>query len=171
MHRLAHAILAATLLRALLWAPAASAATEIDFFFPVPVQGQLSNEMQRVVEAFNAGHPDIHVTASYTGSYDDTSVKTRAAMAGGRPPAVVLMSANYIRDYAIADEAIALDGLIAAGHQTNDQFMDQFWPALRSNAVEAGHVRGVPFQNSTPVLYYRTSRPRPGPSGWTTPRS
>ena len=75
-------------------------------------------------------------------------------MAGGRPPAVVLMSANYIRDYAIADEAIALDGLIAAGHQTNDQFMDQFWPALRPNAVEAGHVRGVPFQNSTPVLYY-----------------
>lgn len=141
------------------WAAAAlwggpARATEIDFFFPVPVQGQLANEMQRVVEEFNAVHPDVHVTASYTGSYDDTSLKTRAAMAGERPPAVVLMSANYIRDYAIAGEAIALDPLIAAGRQTPEQFMDQFWPALRPNAVEAGHVHGVPFQNSTPVLYY-----------------
>ncbi len=144
----------AALATAALWARSAQAATEIDFFFPVPVQGQLANEMQRVVETFNTGHPDVHVTASYTGSYDDTSVKTRAAMAGGRPPAVVLMSANYIRDYAITGEASVLDGLIQRGNQTPDQFMDQFWPALRSNAVEAGHVMGVPFQNSTPVLYY-----------------
>lgn len=146
--------LCSALAAAALWGGPTHAATEIDFFFPVPVQGQLANEMQRVVEEFNAGHPDVHVTASYTGSYDDTSLKTRSAMAGERPPAVVLMSANYIRDYAIAGEAIALDPLIGAGHQTNEQFMEQFWPALRSNAVEAGHVHGVPFQNSTPVLYY-----------------
>lgn len=144
----------AALAAAVLWGGPARAATEIDFFFPVPVQGQLANEMQRVVEAFNAEHPDVRVTASYTGSYDDTSLKTRAAMAGERPPAVVLMSANYIRDYAITGEAIALDPLIHAGRQTNDEFMDQFWPALRSNALEAGRVHGVPFQNSTPVLYY-----------------
>ncbi len=150
MRRFRYAALAA----AAFWVQPAQAATEIDFFFPVPVQGQLANEMQRVVEAFNTGHPDVHVTASYTGSYDDTSVKTRAAMAGGRPPAVVLMSANYIRDYAITGEAAPLDELITRGNQTTDQFMDQFWPALRSNAVEAGHVMGVPFQNSTPVLYY-----------------
>ena len=66
------------------------------------------------------------------------------------------MSANYIRDYAITGEAIPLDPLVQAAHLTNDQFMDQFWPALKSNAVEAGHVMGVPFQNSTPVLYYNT---------------
>ena len=34
-------------------------------------------------------------------------------MQGGRPPAVVLQSANYIRDYAINNETIPLDGLIA----------------------------------------------------------
>ncbi len=76
-------------------------------------------------------------------------------MAGGRPPAAVLMSANYIRDYAITGEAIVLDALIAEHeHATPDAFMDGFWPALRANATEAGHVHGVPFQNSTPLLYY-----------------
>ena len=36
----------------LLTAPA-SAATEIDLFFPVPVQGKLATEMQRLVSVFN----------------------------------------------------------------------------------------------------------------------
>ncbi len=147
-------LLLASLAASLVWCGAARAATEIELFFPVPVNGQLSNEMQRVVEDFNKDHPDIHVTATYTGSYDDTSLKTRAAMQGGRPPAVVLQSANYLRDYAITKEAISLNPLIEKDGQTPDAFMDQFWPALRPNAVEAGQVMGVPFQNSTPVLYY-----------------
>ena len=132
----------------------AHAATEIELFFPVPVSGQLANEMQRLVEDFNKGHADIHVTATYTGSYDDTSLKTRAAMQGGRPPAVVLQSANYLRDYAINGEAISLNKLIESDGTTPTAFMAQFWPALKPNAVEAGEVIGVPFQNSTPVLYY-----------------
>ena len=64
------------------------------------------------------------------------------------------MSANYLRDYAINKEAISLNPLIEKDGSTAQAFMDQFWPALRPNAVEAGQVMGVPFQNSTPVLYY-----------------
>ena len=138
----------------LLCAGAAQAATEIEMYFPVPVQGKLSNELTRMIEEFNTGHPEIHATAVYTGSYDDTSLKTRAAMQGGRPPAAVIMSANYLRDYAINGDALPLDPFIARDGMNNIQFMDQFWPALRPNAVEAGHVMGVPFQNSTPLLYY-----------------
>ena len=47
----------------------AQAATDIDLFFPVPVQGKLANEMARLAEVFNKEHPDIHVTPVYTGSY------------------------------------------------------------------------------------------------------
>jgi sn-glycerol 3-phosphate transport system substrate-binding protein len=90
----------------------------------------------------------------YTGSYDDTNLKTRAAIQAGRPPGVVLMSANFIREYAINNEAIELDSLIAKDGMTDDKFMQQFWPALKLNATEQGHVYGVPFQNSTPLLYY-----------------
>jgi sn-glycerol 3-phosphate transport system substrate-binding protein len=48
---------------------AARAATAIELFFPVPVQGKLATEMQRLVGAFNQAHPDIQVTPVYTGSY------------------------------------------------------------------------------------------------------
>ena len=66
----------------------AHAATDIDLFFPVPVQGKLAIEMQRLIEQFDKDHADIHVTAVYTGSYDDTNLKTRAAIQAGTPPAV-----------------------------------------------------------------------------------
>lgn len=152
MRKLAMAALFAA--ATMLTAAEARAATDIELFFPVPVNGLLSNEMQKVVGDFNTSHPDIHVTATYTGGYDDTSLKTRAAMQGGRPPAVVLQSANYLRDYAINGEAMSLNPLIEKDGTTPTAFMGQFWPALKPNAVEAGQVIGVPFQNSTPVLYY-----------------
>jgi len=139
---------------AVVQAGAAQAATEIDLFFPVPVQGKLANEMQRLVGEFNAGHPDIKVTPVYTGSYDDTTLKTRAAIQAGRPPAAVIMSANFVREYVINNETIALDDLIAKEGMSPAAFMGQFWPALRPNAMDAGHVYGVPFHNSTALLYY-----------------
>jgi sn-glycerol 3-phosphate transport system substrate-binding protein len=132
----------------------ARAAIDIDLFFPVPVQGKLAVEMQRLIGQFNAAHPDIHATAVYTGSYDDTNLKTRAAIQAGHPPSAVIMSANFVREYVINDQVIALDDLVHKDGQTPDQFMAEFWPALKLNAIENGHVYGVPFQNSTPLLYY-----------------
>src|SRR3984957_20291069 len=144
----------ALLLAMTMGAGTADAATDIDLFFPVPVQGKLAVEMQRLIEQFDQQHPDIHVTAVYTGSYDDTNLKTRAAIQAGHPPGAVIMSANFIREYAINNDAIPLDDLIAKDNQTPAQFMAGFWPALKLNATEQGHVYGVPFQNSTPLLYY-----------------
>ena len=138
----------------LLGISAARAATDIDLFFPVPVQGKLAAEMTRLVDRFNKEHADIAVTAVYTGSYDDTNLKTHAAIQAGRPPAAVIMSANFVREYVIGNEVVAFDDLIRKDGQNPAGFMDQFWPALRSNATDQGHVYGVPFQNSTPLLYY-----------------
>ena len=151
-------LLQATTMALALMIGTAKAAVELDPFFPVPVQGKLANEMQRLIEQFDSGHPGIHVTAVYTGSYDDTNLKTRAAIQAGKLPGAVIMSANFVREYAINEDAIPLDDLIAQGVETRGetpaQYMDRFWPALKLNAMEQGHVYGVPFQNSTPLLYY-----------------
>jgi sn-glycerol 3-phosphate transport system substrate-binding protein len=153
-------------LRAALALPAAAALgtaalaagpTEIDLFFPVPVQGMLANKMRELVDRFNAQHADVKVTAVYTGSYDDTNLKTRAAIKAGRPPGAVIMSANFVREYVLNDEVDAFDPLIEQAGKTPDAFIDEFWPALKSNAVIGRRVYGVPFQNSTPLLYYNVA--------------
>jgi sn-glycerol 3-phosphate transport system substrate-binding protein len=152
--RLLHAATLGAGLALALCSGAAQAATDIDLFFPVPVQGKLANEMQRLVDVFNKDHADVHVTAVYTGSYDDTNLKTHAAIQAGKPPAAAIMSANFLREYVINDEIEPLDPMIARDGQTPEAFMGQFWPALRQNATDQGHVYGVPFHNSTPLLYY-----------------
>jgi sn-glycerol 3-phosphate transport system substrate-binding protein len=132
----------------------AGAATEIDLFFPVPVDGQLARDMATLIKNFNAAHPDIKATPVYTGSYDETLIKTRSATEAGKPPAAVVMSAIFLTDLAIEKEIAPLDDLIAADGQSNERFFNQFFPALHANAVIDRHVYGVPFQNSTPLLYY-----------------
>ena len=65
----------------------AQSPTEIDLFFPVPVDGKLARDMGTLIKDFNDTHPAIKATAVYTGSYDDTLIKTRAAIKAGKPPA------------------------------------------------------------------------------------
>ncbi|MDA3888568.1 MAG: ABC transporter substrate-binding protein [Allgaiera sp.] len=134
-------------------AQSAQAATNIELYFPVPVQGKLANKMKSLMETFNKAHPDIDATAVYTGSYDETNLKTRAAIRAGNPPAAVIMSANFILEYQINNEIQPLDPMIKADGMTDKSFMDQYWQALHGNAEFAGHVWAVPFQNSTPLLY------------------
>jgi sn-glycerol 3-phosphate transport system substrate-binding protein len=132
----------------------ATGPTEFEMFFPVPVQGMLANEMKSLIDRFNSEHPEIKVTAVYTGSYDDTNLKTRAAIKAGRPPGAVIMSANFVREYVINGEIDPFDPLIEKAGDKPAAFMDRFWGALKPNAVIDGTVYGIPFQNSTPLLYY-----------------
>lgn len=131
----------------------AVAAEKIEFMFPAPVQGKLSREMQKLVKEFNGSQQDVEVVGVFTGSYDDTKIKSQAAAEAGRPPAVVLMSANFATELAMNDLIVPVAELAPQGTDL-DAFMSEFWPAVRPNAKFAGEWYSVPFQNSTPILYY-----------------
>ena len=45
--------------------------------------------MTTLIKEFNETHPDIVATPVYTGTYDETLIKTRAAIKAGKPPAAV----------------------------------------------------------------------------------
>jgi len=127
---------------------------EIDLFFPVPVQGKLADKMKELIERFNGQQQAVKATAVYTGSYDDTNLKTRAAIKAGKPPAAVIMSANFVREYVINGDVDPFDPIIEKDGKKPAEFFDNFWPALKPNAVVDGKVYGIPFQNSTPLMYY-----------------
>jgi sn-glycerol 3-phosphate transport system substrate-binding protein len=132
----------------------AAGPTEIELFFPVPVQGPLATKMKELIDRFNAQQSAVKATAVYTGSYDDTSLKTRAAIKAGKPPAAVIMSANFVREYVINGDIDPFDPIIEQNGKSTAAFFDEFWPALKPNAVIDGKVYGIPYQNSTPLLYY-----------------
>ena len=136
---------------------AANAATNIEFMFPAAVQGNLSSEMQHIVDEFNNTHADIHVSAVFSGSYGETLTKSMSAARVGRPPAVALESANFIPNLAINGFIENLGPYISMDGSQPEVYMQAFWPALRPNAMLNGIVYALPFQNSTPVLYYNKS--------------
>ncbi len=142
------------LLALALLAEPAAAATKIEFFFPVPVEGKLAREMTNIAKRFNAEQSEIEVVAVYTGNYDETKIKAQAAMQAGKPPAVALVSANFVLEFKLNDQIAPLDPFLAAEGQTKDAFLADFWPALRANATVDGKLYAVPYQNSTPLLYY-----------------
>jgi sn-glycerol 3-phosphate transport system substrate-binding protein len=136
-------------------APAfAGAQTKIDFFFPVPVDGKLAREMTRLTKVYNDSQKEIAVTAVYTGSYDETKLKAQAAANAGKPPAVVLMSANFVLDLKLAGDVISLEPMLKSDGTTRPKFLDDFWPAVHANAIVDGELYAIPFQNSTPLLYF-----------------
>ena len=135
-------------------APSAWAQTKIDFFFPVPVEGKLAKEMTRLVKVYNESQKEVEVTAIYAGSYDDTKLKAQAAAKAGKPPAVVLMSANFNVDLKLSGDILSFEPMLKAEGTTRGEFLQDFWPALHANAIVDGELYGVPFHNSTPLLYY-----------------
>lgn len=132
----------------------AMAQTKIDFFFPVPVDGKLAKELTRLTKAYNDSQKEVTVTPVYAGNYDDTKLKAQAAAKAGKPPAVALMSANYLLDLKLSGDLLSLEPMLKADGTTQAKFLDDFWPALHGNAIVDGELYGVPFQNSTPLLYY-----------------
>ncbi|TWS98272.1 ABC transporter substrate-binding protein [Reyranella sp. CPCC 100927] len=150
IRRLGAGALAAALV---LTSSVAWAQTRIEFFFPVPVEGKLAREMTRLVKQFNDSQKDIEVTAVYTGSYDETKLKAQAAAKAGKPPSVVLMSANFTVDLKLAGDILSLEPFLAAEGTTREKFLGDFWPALHANATVDSELYGVPFHNSTPLLY------------------
>jgi len=148
-------IKALTLAVTMLTAGAASAKQSIDFMFPAPVDGKLTMEMTRIIKDYNQSQNDVEVRGIFTGNYDTTKVKAEAAAKSGEPPALVIMSANFTADLAIKNEILPMDELFKYGDQKATPFLtSQFWPAMLPNAQVNGVTYAIPFQNSTPILYY-----------------
>ena len=104
----------------------AMAQTKIDFFFPVPVDGKLAKELTRLTKAYNDSQKDVAVTPVYAGNYDDTKLKAQAAAAAGKPPAVALMSANYLLDLKLAGDIVSLEPMLKAEGTTREKFLSDF---------------------------------------------
>jgi sn-glycerol 3-phosphate transport system substrate-binding protein len=141
-----------------LFVPALAAAqTKIDFYFPQPVDGPFVREMTRIVKSYNDSQKEVEVTPVFSGSYDDTKLKAQAAAQAGKPPGVVLMSANFLLDLKIAGDIVSLEPQLKAEGTTREKFLADFWPALHINATVDGELYGIPYQNSTPLLYYNVN--------------
>jgi sn-glycerol 3-phosphate transport system substrate-binding protein len=125
---------------------------QLSFWYPVDVGGGLAKVIDGLVGDFNKTHPDIQVTATYTGNYDVTLQKIQASKLAGTLPDVAVTEISSVPVLAALGAAQPVDELIASSG--GKEFLDRFWPSMLLNCTYDGKVYGVPFQRSTPVMYY-----------------
>lgn len=122
----------------------------LSYFYPVGVAGPLAQVMQDMVDAFNEEHPDITVEASFTGSYADTATKVQTAVQGGNPPDVAVLLATDKQTMLDLGALFPVSDLEAGEGFDPADFREAYWADTQVD----GQTWCVPFQRSTPVLYY-----------------
>ncbi len=136
------------------WTLATHAAepVRLSFWYPVDLGGGLAKIIDGLIADFNKQHADVQVAATYTGTYDVTLQKIQASNLAGTLPDVAVTEISSVPVLGALGAAQPLDDLIAA--EGGKKFLDKFWPSMLLNCVYNGKVYGIPFQRSTPVMYY-----------------
>lgn len=140
-----------------LLAPAALTQDDIviDFYFPSATANDAEGIFQRYADMFEEENPGIAINPVFTGSYTDTrtTILTELQGGGAGPDVAVMLSIDL---YSFAEEGhiVPAQGFIDA-MDDGGAYIGDFFPALMQNGVDAeGNVWSIPFQRSTPILYY-----------------
>ncbi|MEP3303127.1 MAG: ABC transporter substrate-binding protein, partial [Roseibium sp.] len=141
---------AATALSVSTWASAH--AVDLQFYFPVAVGGKAADTIQALTDEYVAANPDVKIDAVYAGSYQDTVAKAITASRGGNPPQLsVILSVDM---FTLIDEDLIqpFDNYLTSDE--DKAWVEGFYPAFMENSQTGGKTYGIPFQRSTPVLYW-----------------
>ena len=149
----------------------AQARTEVRFYFPIAVGGPVSRIIDDYAAAFERENPDIKVTPIYSGDYVQTVAKALTAIKGGDiPETAILLAADL---FLLLGEDVIVPVSDLATSPADKAWLDSFFPAFLANSQYKGKVYSVPFQRSTPVLYWNKDAfraagldPDKGPENW-----
>ncbi|MBV8769440.1 MAG: ABC transporter substrate-binding protein [Hyphomicrobiales bacterium] len=151
--------------------PARAADMEIRFYYPIAVSGPITKLIDGYGADFEKENPGVKIKPIYAGDYVQTIGKALIAVKGGDIPECAILLAADIITLTDEDAVIALDDL--AKTPQDKAWLDGFYPAFMENARLKGKTYAVPFQRSTPVLYWNKAAfqeagldPDKGPADW-----
>lgn len=151
----------------------AQSVTEVLFYYPTAVGGPISQVIEGYAAEFNAANPDVKVTAVFAGGYADIYKAVDTALkGGGQGPDVAIFLTTDMYSLIDNDYIIPLDDFIKASPD-GEAYLKDFFPAFMLNSQGFGQTWGIPFQRSTPVLYYNKTLfkengldPEKAPANW-----
>jgi sn-glycerol 3-phosphate transport system substrate-binding protein len=159
------------LLGAALPAARAAGVIELPMYYPVAVGGPIAKILDGYAAAFHQTNPDVIVRPVYTGTYQDTIAKTLTALRSGGAEAPKMAVALAVDIFTLFDQGV----LVAAEDLAHGDsgWIQEFYPAFLANSRLAGKTWSIPFQRSTPVLFWNKAafkaaglHPDKAPADW-----
>ncbi len=151
---------------------AAQAQTQIDWWHAMG--GELGEILEGITTDFNASQSDYVVVPSYRGTYTETMTGAIAAFRAGEQPDIVQVFEVG------TGTMMAAEGAIVPVYQLMEQTGTAFDPSVFLPAVVGyyadpeGNMLSMPFNSSTPILYYNKDvfaaaglDPETPPTTWT----
>ncbi len=129
--------------------------TVVDFYYPSAVDGPINQTIERYATQFEALHPEIDINPVYGGSYTQNRDTIRNEIASGDLVVdVAVMLATDLYSF-VEDESIVPAQQFIDKMDNKDKFVENFFPVLLANGQDSeGNIWAIPFQRSTPILYY-----------------
>lgn len=134
------------------WGGTARAQQEIQFWHAMG--GALGGELDALVQRFNDSQKDYRVVAEHKGSYEDVMIGALAAQRAGSGPSLVQVYELGTAHMMAARSAVRPVWQLLA---ENGEHVESkaFLPAVASYfADDAGRLLALPFNISTPILFY-----------------
>ena len=127
-------------------------AVDLEFYFPVAVGGEAAATIQGMTDAYMAANPDVKINAIYTGSYADTTTRAITASRGGNAPQLAILLSTDM--FTMIDEGVVEAWEDHLDEAEAKEWIGGFYPAFLRNSQTEGKTWGIPFQRSTPVIYW-----------------
>lgn len=124
---------------------------KIELTFWHSMGGNGGEGVEELVKRFNEQSDTVHVTAEYQGSYDDTLTKLRNATNGSN------VGADVVQVFEVGARNMIDSGLIVPVQEYIDKTgydINQIEPNLAAYYTIDGKLNSMPFNSSTPLLYY-----------------
>lgn len=125
----------------------ADAATTVKFWHSFNKSN--GEALDKIIAGFEAANPDIDIEAEYVGSYNDIIAKLQAAIPARRAPDAVILEVTRYGLFANNNLLTDLTPYFDA-----DPLKDDLYDYAREVGVINGKNYVVPFNSSTPVLYF-----------------
>lgn len=149
----------------------ASFAVDLEFYFPVAVGGAAADTIEQLAAEYAAANPDVNITAIYAGSYQDAGQKALTAARGGNPPQLSVLLSTQMFTLIDEDVIVPFDDFLS--EEEKSDWIGGFYPSFMENSQTGGKTYGIPFQRSTPVLYWNKEafaaaglNPEVAPANW-----
>lgn len=142
--------------------------SEVEIVFYHTMGANLREVLEKYIAKFNELYPNIKITHSQVGSYDDVRDKISKEITVGEQPNIAYCYPDHVALYNDADAVVTLDEIIASKAEvkradgsteilgfTDEQiadFIDAYYQ--EGKEFEGGKMHTLPLSKSTEVLYY-----------------
>ncbi|MBN1897331.1 MAG: ABC transporter substrate-binding protein [Spirochaetes bacterium] len=125
----------------------------VRFWHPFSVDSSIGRTLMSMVSEFNKAHPGWVIKPEGMGSYDILKQKLIASIIAGNQPQISLAYESWINKFYKADKIVIFDEYVKNKKELR-QIKNDLFPVFIKSCSMDGKLVSLPFNKSTPVLYY-----------------